>query len=202
MDAQSDENRYPAWTSSIGPAPRDLRLVQAFVNTRDVEKQADELETMDGLRNWLVLWGLISPDRLVAEPERRQAIEFREGFREMLLANNGDGGDPARLTTLERALGDLPLRCVLREEGTFDLVAVRSGWPQAAARMLTIVTSAMGEGTWNRLKACRRDDCRWAFFDSSKNRSGKWCAMAGCGDLMKARVYRQRLRQRARDSVN
>jgi predicted RNA-binding Zn ribbon-like protein len=50
----------------------------------------------------------------------------------------------------------------------------------------------MVDGTWPRFKTCRNDECRWAFYDHSKNRSGTWCTMADCGDKLKARAYRQR----------
>lgn len=46
--------------------------------------------------------------------------------------------------------------------------------------------------TWPRLKACREDTCRWAFYDHSKNRSGHWCSMEVCGARHKARQYRAR----------
>ncbi|HKC76276.1 MAG TPA: CGNR zinc finger domain-containing protein [Chloroflexota bacterium] len=46
-----------------------------------------------------------------------------------------------------------------------------------------------------RLKICRNETCRWAFYDYSKNRSGAWCTMAVCGSRSKARTYRQRRRQ-------
>lgn len=196
MAKDRDRGRYPPWSSAISPAPGDLRIVQAFVNTRDLEDETDELATTEGLAQWLVRWRLIDRREAVTAAERRQAVELREGLRELLYANNGGEGDPSQAKELERALGDLPLRCALGEASTFELVAVGRGWPRAAARLLTIVTRAMGEGTWSRLKACRRDDCRWAFYDASKNRSGRWCAMAGCGDLMKARAYRERLRRR------
>ena len=51
---------------------------------------------------------------------------------------------------------------------------------------------AEAEGTWERLKACRNEDCRWAFYDVSKNRSGSWCDMAVCGARHKMRAYRKR----------
>ncbi|WP_210767789.1 CGNR zinc finger domain-containing protein [Cellulomonas humilata] len=46
-----------------------------------------------------------------------------------------------------------------------------------------------------RLKACANPDCQWVYYDGSRNRSGRWCSMTECGDVMKARAYRQRSRQ-------
>ncbi len=55
-----------------------------------------------------------------------------------------------------------------------------------------IVFTAMTDGTWARLKTCRNERCQKAFYDTSKNRSGAWCSMAGCGSRFKARAYRHR----------
>ena len=43
-----------------------------------------------------------------------------------------------------------------------------------------------------RLKTCPAYDCGWKFVDQSKNRSRRWCDMAVCGNLAKARRYRAR----------
>jgi predicted RNA-binding Zn ribbon-like protein len=45
-----------------------------------------------------------------------------------------------------------------------------------------------------RLKICRNPDCRWVFFDESKNRNKCWCESKTCGNLMKVRSYRERKR--------
>ncbi|MFS0699276.1 CGNR zinc finger domain-containing protein [Cellulomonas sp. 179-A 4D5 NHS] len=55
-------------------------------------------------------------------------------------------------------------------------------------------TEAHVSGAWSRLRLCGNPDCRWAYCDSSPNRSGRWCAMGECGDVMKARAYRRRAR--------
>ncbi len=51
---------------------------------------------------------------------------------------------------------------------------------------------SLHEGTWSRLKACAAEDCQFAFYDHSKNRSGHWCTMAECGNRAKVRSYRAR----------
>jgi predicted RNA-binding Zn ribbon-like protein len=74
----------------------------------------------------------------------------------------------------------------------------RAGPPGA---VLTIVLEAVANGTWPRLKAC--PDCRWAFYDNTRNGSKRWCLMAaagpgsrGCGNIAKVRRHRQRARSR------
>jgi len=43
-----------------------------------------------------------------------------------------------------------------------------------------------------RIKTCAGSNCGWKFVDKSKNRSRRWCDMAVCGNLEKARQYRSR----------
>lgn len=66
-----------------------------------------------------------------------------------------------------------------------------------AASMLAIVLSAIADGTWPRLKAC--PDCRWVFYDNSRNASKRWCLMTAagpngrsCGSIAKVRAFRER----------
>jgi predicted RNA-binding Zn ribbon-like protein len=47
------------------------------------------------------------------------------------------------------------------------------------------------------MKVCAADDCEWAFYDHTKNRSGAWCSMESCGNRAKGRAYRERRRVQA-----
>lgn len=49
-------------------------------------------------------------------------------------------------------------------------------------------------GDRQRLKICGNSGCRWVFYDSSKNRSRRWCDSNLCGNLFKVRRYRSRHR--------
>ncbi|MDA8019625.1 MAG: CGNR zinc finger domain-containing protein [Thermoanaerobaculia bacterium] len=192
MTPRPSASRYPAWTSAVDPAPGDLRIVQAFVNTLDVQDDEELWPTPEDLTSWLVAWDLVDREAQLTDTDREDAIRFREGLRQLLLTNAGHDVDAGAAGDLEVVLETLPLRCSLSQDGDYRLVGDREGWPGAAARILTLVTRAMSDGTWARLKACRRDTCLWVYYDTSKNRSGKWCSMSGCGNVMKARAYRER----------
>jgi predicted RNA-binding Zn ribbon-like protein len=60
--------------------------------------------------------------------------------------------------------------------------------------LLAIVAEAQADGSWERMKACPWETCRWAFYDHSKNRSRTWCEW-GCGNKVKTRNYRARQRR-------
>ena len=60
------------------------------------------------------------------------------------------------------------------------------------------VTSAMKlltEGDLARVKQCPgAGDCGWLFYDTSRNRSRRWCSMEGCGSRVKMRRHYARRR--------
>jgi predicted RNA-binding Zn ribbon-like protein len=172
-------------------APDDLGLVQRFVNSADLETGEEELHSPAALVAWLAERGLVAPSTRATAAELERAREAREGLRSLLLAHNGGAADPELVRGLER----IASRAVLRAgfaEGAPRLEPAAPGVDGALARLLAIVTEAAAEGSWQRLKACADEGCRWAFYDRTKNRSGRWCSMAACGNQQKARAYRER----------
>ncbi|HLZ73291.1 MAG TPA: CGNR zinc finger domain-containing protein [Dehalococcoidia bacterium] len=185
--------------ASRPPAPGELALVQALVNTLDIETGHDDLRNAAALRDWLAGRGLLEAPAELAPADLRRALALREGLRELLAANHrGQGMPPTQSIAALNALASAaPLRLRFSAEGTAALTGARGGLPGAVARLLGIVWTAMVDGTWRRLKICRADRCRWAFYDASKNRSGAWCAMSVCGNRTKVRGYQQRRRTEA-----
>ena len=173
-------------------APGELELVRNFVNTRDIDDDLDDLERPEQLRDWLAERDLMDPDETVTEGDLRRAIDVREGLRALLLANNGSEFDPGAIERLDRAASRAGLRLRFHAGGCAEFEPDATGVDGALARLLAIVAEARVEGEWDRLKACAEHTCEWAFYDKSKNRSKKWCRMEACGNVNKARAYRQR----------
>jgi predicted RNA-binding Zn ribbon-like protein len=176
-------------------APGRLELIRGFVNTRELDAAIDELAESGTAAAWLADRGLPGSDGSMAEEGRQRLVAVREALRALLLANNS--GDPPPRSALE----------VLNEQAheaalglRFDaagaaLVSTCGGVDSTIAHLLAIVHESMQEGTWRRLKACSADDCRWAFYDRSRNRSRAWCTMEVCGNRAKTRTYRARRKQ-------
>jgi predicted RNA-binding Zn ribbon-like protein len=182
-------------TESPKSAPADLELVRRFVNTLDVDEGNDAIASDEALAAWLRGRGLL-PEGAGARPQDvDRAVALREALRELLLRNN-DGGpvSPEAARTLDTVAGRAALRLRVGDDGQTRLEPEGSGVDAALGRLLITVHRSMENGTWERLKACRNDACRWAFYDHSKNRSGHWCSMAECGNRAKAREYRSRKR--------
>ena len=155
-------------------APEPLRQVQLFVNSVDREHG----------REWLPAW--LEEHGLPAADYAR-AVELREALRALLRVNNAGGAAAEARAHVNEAARDV------RVELGADGVVLTGADP--LDEVTAIVLSAMLDGTWGRLKVCRK--CEWAFYDTSKNRSGSWCSMQLCGNRLKTRAYRSRRRQAA-----
>jgi predicted RNA-binding Zn ribbon-like protein len=174
------------------PAPGPLRVIQLFVNTNDLETGPDLLPDAAALRAWLLDRGLLGADEPVSGDDHARAIALREAIRELVSAHAGLPHDEAASEIVNEAGRRADLRPVLEDPATrFEPSA--GGVDGALGRIVAAIHAAIAEGTWERLKACERDVCRWAFYDHSKNRSGHWCSMAVCGSREKnRRAYRRR----------
>ena len=67
------------------------------------------------------------------------------------------------------------------------------------AALQPIVESALSLMTsprMARLRRCGNATCFWLFIDETKNCSRRWCEMASCGNVMKVRRHRARIRKK------
>jgi predicted RNA-binding Zn ribbon-like protein len=177
------------------PAPGRLRIVQAFVNTTDRIISLDELSSPDKLQEWLAALQLVD-DAEFDEKDLARALELREALRELLVANTEQSRvHEDALERLNRAGVEGRLVVRFDRDGMGSLDASTPGLAGALGRLVAIAYTAMADGTWERLKACRSAECRWVFYDSSRNRSGAWCTMSVCGSRAKSRAYRRRRKE-------
>src|SRR5271163_2992359 len=176
-------------------APNSLDLVIDFVNTLDLEEGTDAIERPQALAQWLEDRELLGPGGRVSESDHADAIRLREALRELMLTNNGQAGDDRAARELERAARRGELGVHFGPAPAVSLAPGAAGTAGALARLLVPVANALADGSWQRVKACRADDCKWAFYDRSRNRSGVWCDMAVCGNRTKVRTYRESARR-------
>jgi len=174
-------------------APGELELVRRFVNTADIAEGTDKIGDPAALQEWLLAQELIPHGETVSAADWERAIAFREAIRALAIANAGHQCVPVdSLRTLNDIAATVMLTVRLDEKGHPRLEPVVSGIDRALGHLLGIVLTAGVEGTWTRLKSCANDECRWVYYDRSKNRSGRWCSMEACGNPINARAYRVR----------
>jgi len=139
-------------------------LLVDFLNTLDVEDDTDQLADEAGLRRWAEEHG-------VAPGERVRAQELRDALREIV-----DG--------VEAPLPELSLP-VSSGPGAIGLTARTAAEAALASAVVLQIQGKLG-----RVRLCGGEDCRWAFYDESRNGSRQWCSMGVCGNRQKARTYR------------
>jgi predicted RNA-binding Zn ribbon-like protein len=176
---------------------QDLNAVMEFVNTVhfDLGLVEEHLDSPAALSAFLAEHGLGEVDAKPAD--LRRATELREALRSVMQANNGAPLDPAAIDVLNRAAARAKVVAAFDNNAAWRIEPAAGGVDRAFGQMLAAVFRAMSEGSWERVKACGNPDCRWAFYDGSKNHSGRWCDMASCGNRMKARAFRERARAAA-----
>ena len=172
-------------------ATGDLGLVQAFVNTADLEPGTEELKDAASLHDWLAGRDLIDATQPVDAADLKHALALREAMRGMVGANSGLRLYPVDLATLNQAAVASRLRMKFGPDGRPRLEPEAGGVVGAMGRLVATLYAAMQSDDWDRLKLCGSDTCRWVFFDRSRNHSSRWCTMATCGNRQKARRFRQ-----------
>jgi predicted RNA-binding Zn ribbon-like protein len=172
-------------------ASGELGLVQAFVNTLDLQPATEELTDPNTLKSWLVARGLMDDAQPVDDSDLKHAMGLREAMRAVIGGNSGLRIYPVDVATLNEAATASRLRPRFGADGKARLEPDAIGAVGAMGRLVATLYSAMQDEEWERLKLCSSGTCRWAFFDRSKNQSSRWCTMATCGNRAKARRFRE-----------
>jgi predicted RNA-binding Zn ribbon-like protein len=187
----------PSWASHLlyKPAPPPLLLVQAFVNTLDLDLRTDVLAHADEARAWLADAGLRDAGQPDFAADLRLAREVRESVRAMIGRNTG--GPPlteAELRPLRQVTAEAAPRLEVTPGGQVGLETGdgRGRLADGLAGLLLTIRDAQADGTWDRMKLCGNPDCLWAFYDRSHSRRGAWCDMASCGNRLNNRNFRAR----------
>jgi predicted RNA-binding Zn ribbon-like protein len=178
------------------PAPEPLDVIRQLVNTLDIESATDDLADPAAAKAWFVAHDLIDATTKVSASDQRRIVDLREAMRALLLANNGEPLSADAVNVLNAIASESPLEARFDTTGGIAVSGRDGGVDGALGHLMAIVLQAVADDTWPRLKACREDECQWAFYDHSRNRSGQWCVMAVCGNRNKARTYRSRKRDR------
>jgi predicted RNA-binding Zn ribbon-like protein len=180
------------------PAPGELAVVQAFINSHydlEVDHGAELLATPAALARWLAERGLVRAPVTAGPADLRRALAAREGLRALARVNGNPAASPPAdvVEHLGRAARGAPVEVGFGPDGPCFLPG-DGGVAGAIGLLLAFTAQAMMEGSWARLKVCPGVHCGWAFYDHSRNQAGRWCSMSVCGGRAKARAHYARQR--------
>ncbi len=151
-------------------------LLNSWLIPNDSRQPADRFGELARRQRW-------------TEHEAASVRELRDDLRRLI-----ESGSAAEAACLNGWIDRLAVRPAVADG---KVGYWHTGGP--AGDLFAAVLSAVSAGTWKRLKAC--PDCRWVFYDHTRNGSKRWCLMyAGgpdgraCGTIAKVRRYREKQR--------
>lgn len=174
-----------------------MRVITDLVNSAPAPGRPETLGTVaelsDRLADWLVT---------EAVPPGAGEIAALHAVRERLHAVVVAPGDAERIAIVNDLLAQTRIRPrIVAHDGVgnhlhwFAPYCPIAEHLQVECAMTLALLLVDGEG--DRLRTCAADDCSNAFFDTSKNRSKRYCDKAGCGNRIHAAAYRARAAARA-----
>jgi predicted RNA-binding Zn ribbon-like protein len=192
----TEKTSLPTWfPDGDKPAPMPLMLVQAFLNTLDLEEGTDVLRDSDAAKRWFLATGLLDGGASLTRADLDYTREVRESIRGLLAHDAAARPDASHLRALRQLVDGHRARLSLGDRGVLELHNARRGdLGDALFELLLVIRRAQEDGTWKRLKACANPECAWVFYDRSRNQQGSWCDMAVCGNRVKNRNLRARRR--------
>lgn len=174
-------------------APGPLLAVQGLANTYSFEDDEELLLDPGSTGAWLTRSGLAAAGAPVSAAEHEKLRRFRSVVRSMIEANGAEPAGELDRRGLEQFVAELGVPLAAGPAGELEVdPGPAADVDGVIARMLGIIHRSQLLGEWARLKICASDECRWAFYDSSRNRGGTWCQMEVCGNRVKNRRYRGR----------
>jgi predicted RNA-binding Zn ribbon-like protein len=142
-------------------------------------------------------------DELAAnEPLARKLLRRALDLRETLYAIGVEiaGGRPAPEPQVDR-LAREHADCVARAKLTPDGGRYLWSWAPREAAIEAVLgpialsaLATLGQADLTRVKRCEGEKCGWLFFDTTKNKSRRWCEMEVCGNRAKQKRHGARMR--------
>ena len=180
-----------------------------FVNTRPMRNgvRVDLLGSFGELARWLAEGGMLSEehagkalhawdgtragDRVIAEAARlRSALE-----RAVERMAAGQSAGEAVVRAINHVLASRPAYAKLVRQGGAYVTRVEPVSESPLQLLVPVAESAawlLEHGDPALVRRCAGSGCVLFFYDTTKNRSRRWCSMDGCGSRAKAGAYYRR----------
>ncbi|WP_199035201.1 CGNR zinc finger domain-containing protein [Glycomyces salinus] len=169
-----------------------------MVNSSSGQEAPDGLEAVRGLLNtWLIPNDTREPEDHFDEYVERSGASRSQRSRLKALRDDLRSAVERSTDTAEIVNPWIERLAIQPKVGENGLHFTHSSG--LAGDLVCAVLEAVAAARWNRLKAC--PDCRWIFYDHSRNASKRWCLMTAggpdgrsCGSIAKVRAHRERAR--------
>jgi predicted RNA-binding Zn ribbon-like protein len=174
-----------------------------LVNTEAVDLRGDRRELVTDLVDlvdWAVAAGLVDAESAerCRRADERTGLTVLAWFRRLRRAlrtvlESPDGA--AAANALDAAVAAIPVRLSYRPGRDHSVPPLDAAEPLDRLR-LALAAAALDATRLDRsrIRRCESERCALVYFDTTKNRSRRWCDMAVCGNRAKARAHYRRSR--------
>lgn len=189
------------------------RLCMDFINTvswrESTEKRRDWFTSYAKLVDWCIHAEVLTEQQgkalllkaqekqSEAEEVLKQTIEMREVmYRIFKSISKGTSPHPLDLKSFNDSVSHFYQTLLVIQEKDHYRLKFMYNEENLDTMLPPILQSAVdllvSKNDLERVKQCEGDSCGWLFFDTSRNRSRRWCSMADCGNRAKARRFYQK----------
>ena len=166
-------------------------------------RRTDHLEDTAWVEQFLTRWGLaqtLGSEQL----DVGQLVELRALLRRMV-EDIERKGQPSNedMAAFNAVLKAVPVyRQLARQDDIYQvfLKPLSSDNNSLLAEIADSTAELLTQYNWRRVKVCRNDGCRWAFYDETRGNNRRWCNDLTCGNRDKVRRFRAR-RKKARSNT-
>jgi predicted RNA-binding Zn ribbon-like protein len=173
-------------------------LCLEFINSNsqwniDHEPYHDPIQDEKWIHDFLTKWQLTFTP-LLTEQQLKEFILLRSLLYKSLNALcNGDEISETNLREINRYLSLAKLNSkLIRENKKYKIISnpVVKDWNYVLSSITASFAQLISGPEINRIRECDNPECKWFFYDESKNSSRRWCCNT-CASLMKVRRFRQ-----------
>ena len=177
-----------------------------LVNTQAVDGRGDPVDLVPdflALVDWAEAAELIDVDlagrcRAATARQQRTVLAWFRTLRAALRAVlERIGDEPALGRALDAVVGDVPVQLGYRLSQSADDPPIVTARPIEQLRLALAMTALDATRLDRaRLHRCANRRCILLYYDTTKNRSRRWCDMAVCGNRAKASAHHRRAKER------
>lgn len=168
-------------------APGRLEIIRDFLNTweipNDTRTPTDRLNTQKDVEDFIFKHF----EDIHFSRDLEILHQFRKDLRISIELNTTD--------SLNKWLTQYPIEISIVNPENIQYNSLNK--QEFFSEILIIVIESIAQNQWKRLKSC--PDCRWVFYDNSRNASKRWCGMyasepkgRSCGTIAKVKRHRKK----------
>lgn len=174
----------------VGTFKARRNCVSRKIVSREIEPR-EMLTTPRSLDAWFVESGVTAAEPGSDQADLAAAVALREAIYDLVSARIvGGGGYPDSIAVLNRMAARPPVVPQLAPGG----LVLEATAAQALSSVARVAVEILGGPEADLLKECGRPECTQVYLDTSRGLRREWCAMATCGNKMKALAHRARQR--------